>query len=30
MPKEITLRSRVFTLENIKNGGQWLDEIGVR
>lgn len=28
VPKEITLRSRVFTPENIKKGGQWLDEIG--
>ncbi|MGA2263769.1 MAG: substrate-binding domain-containing protein [Acidobacteriota bacterium] len=28
MPKEITLRSRVFTPENIKKGGQWLDDLG--
>ena len=27
VPKEITLRSRVFTPENIRKGGQWLDEI---
>jgi ribose transport system substrate-binding protein len=26
VPKEITLRSRVFTPENIKRGGDWLDE----
>jgi ribose transport system substrate-binding protein len=25
VPKEITLRSRVFTQENIGKGGQWLD-----
>jgi len=29
-PKEITLRSRVFTPENIKKGGEWLDQIPVR
>jgi ribose transport system substrate-binding protein len=27
VPKEITLRSRVFTPENIKKGGEWLDQI---
>jgi ribose transport system substrate-binding protein len=26
VPKEITLRSRVFTPENIKKGGEWLDQ----
>ena len=26
VPKEITLRSRVFTPENIEKGGEWLDE----
>ncbi len=26
VPKEITLRSRVFTPENIKRGGDWLDQ----
>ena len=26
--KEITLRSRVFTPENIKQGGEWLDQPG--
>ncbi len=25
VPKEITLRSRVFTRENIRQGGQWLE-----
>lgn len=30
IPREITLRSRVFTPENIKKGGEWLDQIGVR
>jgi len=25
LPKEITLRSRVFTQENVRQGGQWLD-----
>jgi ribose transport system substrate-binding protein len=28
VPKEITLRSRVFTKENIDEGGKWLDEGG--
>jgi len=28
--KEITLRSRVFTPENIKKGGEWLDQTTVR
>lgn len=28
VPKEITLRSRVFTKENIDDGGKWLDEEG--
>lgn len=27
LPKEITLRSRVFTPENINKGGAWLDRI---
>jgi len=27
-PKEITLRSRVFTKENVDQGGEWLDEDG--
>jgi ribose transport system substrate-binding protein len=26
VPKEITLRSRVFTPENIEKGGEWLDQ----
>ncbi len=26
VPKEITLRSRVFTKENLDKGGEWLDE----
>ena len=26
VPKEITLSSRVFTKENIDQGGQWLEE----
>jgi len=26
VPKEITLQSRVFTAENIENGGEWLKE----
>lgn len=26
VPKEITLRSRVFTPENVENGGQWLQD----
>ncbi len=30
VPKEITLRSRVFTPANIKKGGEWLDQLGVR
>jgi ribose transport system substrate-binding protein len=30
VPKEITLRSRVFTPENIKKGGEWLDQITMR
>jgi ribose transport system substrate-binding protein len=29
-PREITLRSRVFTPENIKKGGAWLDQIPIR
>ncbi len=29
IPKEITLRSRIFTTENIEKGGQWLDELPV-
>jgi ribose transport system substrate-binding protein len=29
VPKEITLRSRVFTKDNIDQGGEWLDEEGV-
>jgi ribose transport system substrate-binding protein len=28
VPKEITLRSRVFTKDNVEQGGEWLDEIG--
>jgi ribose transport system substrate-binding protein len=28
VPKEITLRSRVFTKENVDQGGKWLDEEG--
>ena len=28
VPKEITLRSRVFTKENVNQGGKWLDEEG--
>jgi ribose transport system substrate-binding protein len=28
VPKEITLRSRVFTKENVDQGGEWLDEDG--
>ena len=28
VPKEITLRSRVFTKDNVDQGGEWLDEIG--
>ena len=28
VPKEITLRSRVFTQDNIDQGGDWLDEGG--
>lgn len=28
VPKEITLRSRVFTKENVDRGGEWLDEEG--
>jgi ribose transport system substrate-binding protein len=28
VPKEITLKSRVFTLENIEQGGEWLEEEG--
>jgi ribose transport system substrate-binding protein len=27
VPKEITLRSRFFTPENIKSGGQWIEDI---
>jgi ribose transport system substrate-binding protein len=30
VPKEITLRSRVFTPENVKKGGEWLDQIPIR
>lgn len=30
VPKNITLRSRVFTPENIKKGGEWLDPSGKR
>jgi ribose transport system substrate-binding protein len=30
VPKEITLRSRVFTPDNIKRGGEWLDQIAGR
>jgi ribose transport system substrate-binding protein len=30
VPKEITLRSRFFTPENIKKGGEWLDQIAGR
>jgi ribose transport system substrate-binding protein len=26
VPKEFTLRSRIFTPENIKTGGEWLDQ----
>lgn len=26
VPKEVTLRSRVFTLENIEQGGEWINE----
>jgi ribose transport system substrate-binding protein len=26
-PKEITLPSRVFTPENIRQGGEWLDKV---
>lgn len=28
VPKEITLRSRVFTKDNVDQGGEWLDEKG--
>jgi len=28
VPKEITLRSRVFTRDNVDQGGEWLDEKG--
>jgi ribose transport system substrate-binding protein len=28
VPKEITLRSRVFTKDNVDQGGEWLDETG--
>ena len=28
VPKEITLRSRVFTIDNVDQGGEWLDEKG--
>ena len=28
IPKEITLRSRVFTKDNVDQGGEWLDEMG--
>ena len=28
VPKEITLKSRVFTKENVDRGGEWLDEKG--
>ena len=28
VPKEITLRSRVFTKDNVDQGGEWLDEEG--
>ncbi len=28
VPKEITLRSRVFTKDNMDQGGEWLDETG--
>jgi ribose transport system substrate-binding protein len=28
VPKEITLRSRVFTKDNVERGGEWLEEEG--
>lgn len=30
VPKEITLRSRIFTPDNIGRGGEWLDQTNIR